>query len=128
MPVGHFGLVATRLNYQLTERYNAREMTFIGEMWITLANRQLAELFMNDINNSVKLNGSRTCAEAVWANYMVSSRDIGSGVKNARINKGIWMYPVQFDNHGRFLKNGPNTVGDIDYTSFFADRNVLYNN
>ena len=104
-PVGHFGIVATKFNYKNPKLSTAREAVFIGEMWITLANRRLAELYMHVINDKVKINGNDETCQVMWAGYMLSSKDIGEGVDQCRIDSRVWKFPQQFNDNGEFLGN-----------------------
>ena len=117
-PVGHFGIVATRVQYKMTNASIAKEAIFIGEMWVTLANRQLAELYKDILSDNVKINGNRECIEVQWAGYMLSSKDIGDRVNCARVDKRAWQFPAQFDDQDRFIVNGPDCTS-LNHDSVF---------
>ena len=96
----------------MPEENDVGEATFIGEVWITLANRELAEIYIEALNDDVRVNGNRVPIIAEFATYMLSGRDLPQRnddhyIHKARIDKGVWEYPEQFDRHGQFLSNGP---------------------
>ena len=45
--------MATRYSYKYPNMDIASEACFIGEMWISLANRDLAEIYMEVLNDEV---------------------------------------------------------------------------
>ena len=96
----------------MPEENGVGEATFIGEVWITLANRELAEIYIEALNDDVRVNENRVPIVADFATYMLSGRDLPQRndehyIHLARIDKGVWEYPEQFDRQGRFLTNGP---------------------
>ena len=110
-PIGTYGVVCSRYNYQYLEGGDIGEGCFIGEMWVTLANRGLAEIYLEALNDECYLNGNTHAIEAEWAQYMTSGKDLPKRgqckVDKARVDEAIWQFPVQFTADGHFLKNGP---------------------
>ena len=114
--VGTYGVVATKLQYRYLEDHDERdrdigEACFIGEMWITLANRNLAQIYLEALNDNMYVNENTMPITAEWAGYMLSGKDLPKKgelcVHRARVDKAIWEYPDQFNGDGEFLTNGP---------------------
>ena len=112
-PIGHHGVVAARYSYKYLTEDIANEACFIGEMWITLTSRDLAEYFMDVLSDQVFLNGNTEPVEVLWAGYMLSGKDLPRHgqmtIDKARVDHKIWEFPQQFDIDGEFLTNGPDT-------------------
>ena len=109
--IGSYAVVATKLQYRyLGEDSGIGEAVFIGKMWMTLASRDLAKVYIEALDNKVRINGNNRCVTAEFAGYMVSGRDLPKTgqmpLDKARVDKGIWEFPEQFDMDGGFLKNG----------------------
>ena len=99
--------MVTRYQYKYLGGELANEACFIGEMWVTLASRDLAEYYVDVLREDVRINGNSAPIEVMWAGYMLSGKDLGHGVHKARVDRRVWDFPTQFHEDGRFLTNGP---------------------
>ena len=79
-------------------------------MWVTLASRDLAEYYMDVLSGDVRINGNSAPIEVMWAGYMLSGKDLGNGIQNARVDRRVWDFPVQFDEAGNFMTDGPRVL------------------
>ena len=111
---GFYGVVASQYVYHYPKRSIANEACFIGEMRLTLANRDLAEFYHHVLsgeyyNEGVCINENRIPIVVDYAGYALTGKDMTERVDCARVDKDIWMFPRQFDASGRFITNGPGT-------------------
>ena len=110
-PVANYGVVATKLTYVYPRPHISNEAVFSGEIYITLANRELAELFVEVINErTTYLNNSAVPATAQFAKSYLSMEQAGPRPDQVRVDHNAWVFFKQFDNHGDFLNNAPGTA------------------
>ena len=120
--VGTYAVVATKVQYRYPgPDTGVKEAVFIGELWITLASRDLAEVYIEALHEKVRINGNVKPVTAEWAGYMLSGKDLPRAgempLDRARVDKGIWEFPNQFDGEGKFLSNGPGMPYELsDFT------------
>ena len=120
--VGTYAVVATKLQYRyIGDNADIKEAVFIGELWVTLASRDLAEVYIEALHEKVRINGNSKCVTAEFAGYMLSGKDLPKKdqmpLDRARIDKGIWVYPEQSGIDEEFLTNGPGMIWEpSDFT------------
>ena len=109
-PFGCYGVVASQLTYYYNKAIS-NEACFIGEMRTTLASRDLALLYMHVLsgeygNEEVCINENAQPIKVMFAGYALTGKDMTERIDCARVDKDIWTFAKQFDEHGRFLTNG----------------------
>ena len=114
-PFGNYAVVASSYKYYYPESRIANEACFIGEMRITLATRDLAELYMHVLSGEyfdeeVTINENKQPIKVLYSGYALTGKDMLSRVDSARVDKDIWTFPAQFDSSGRFITNGPGST------------------
>ena len=118
-PFGNYAVVASAYTYYYPSPSIANEACFIGEMRITLASRDLAEFYMHVLSGEyhdegICVNENRKPISVAYSGYALTGKDMTERVDCARIDKDIWIFPVQFDPSGNFLTNGPNATQTKD--------------
>ena len=110
-PSANYGVVAIKLTYVYPRPHISNEAVFSGEIFVTLANRVLAELFVEVINKrTTYLNNSAVPATAQFAKSYLSMEQSGPRPDQVRIDHNAWVFFKQFDNNGEFLNNRPGTM------------------
>ena len=98
LPVCHYGVVAVKLTYYAPPPTTAREQVFSGEAYITLV--------VEKLNGEMIINRNRNPVKAEYARYYLFLKDVGEGVGQARIDRGVWEFYTQFIDDGSFIRNG----------------------